>query len=163
MFKFCPFCGNKIDQQQKSGFQCSNCKKWTHYASSPAVSIAVKVGDKGLVAVRGIDPGKGELDLVGGFLKNGEDPLVGAVREFKEETGVSIDKGQLKLLGIWIDTYQYQEQIQWVLNIVYFLEVLEKFEMNPADDVAKLTWIPLSDTPKFAFNYLHEVWEKISG
>lgn len=66
MFKFCPHCGNQINKQFKNGFKCGKCGKWTHYASNPAVSIAVKAGNEGLLAVRGREPGKGKMDLVGG-------------------------------------------------------------------------------------------------
>ncbi len=161
MFKFCPYCGQEIPKQTREGFQCLNCKKWTHYASVPAVSIAVKVGNEGLVAVRGREPGKGRMDLVGGFLEYGEDPLIAAIREFKEEAGVDINPEQLKFLGIWVDTYYYQGEIQFVLNIVYLLKLDKKFMGKAADDVADLVWMQLSDSPKFAFSYLHKVWQKI--
>lgn len=161
MFNFCPFCGFKIDQQTKNGFQCPNCKKWTHYASNPAVSIAVKVRNEGLIAVRGRDPGKGMHDLVGGFLEFGEDPLDGAVREFKEETGINIDKNKLKFLGMWVDTYLYQENTQLILNIVYLIELPEKVVGRPADDVEDLIWVKLEDRPSFAFSYLYQVWGKL--
>ncbi len=161
MFKFCPYCAYKIEKQEKSGFQCSNCKKWTHYGSNPAVSVAVKVGDEGLIAIRAKEPGKGEMDLVGGFLEYGEDPLDCAAREFKEEAGVDIDQNLLKFVGLWVDKYFYQGEDRFVFNVIYLLELKEKFETTPADDVADLTWMPLSQTPKFAFPYLHEVWKKI--
>ena len=90
MFKYCPYCGFKIDSQNKNGFQCPNCKKWTHYSSVPAVSVLVKVGDETLIVRRAIDPGKGEEDIVGGFLEYWEDPLDGAIGEFKEEVGVNL-------------------------------------------------------------------------
>lgn len=163
MFKFCPYCGTEIRKQTKNGFQCQSCKKWTHHASNPAVSVAVKVGNEWLVAVRGGEPGKGQQDLVGGFLEYGEDPLDGAVREFKEETGVTIDPTKLKFLGIWVDTYLYQDQHQLILNTVYLIEMSEKFTGQPADDVADLLWMPLIKKPNFAFSYLYEVWEKIKA
>lgn len=161
MFKYCPYCGTEVKEQNKDGFQCPNCKNWVHYASNPAVSVAVKVGDEGLVAIRGREPGIGKMDLVGGFLENGEDPIDCAIREFKEEAGVNINKEDLKFLGIWIDIYLYQGQNQFVLNIVYLIELPEKMEVKPADDVADLIWVPLSEKPNFAFPYLYKVWEKI--
>lgn len=163
MFHFCPFCAHKISEQSKNGFQCSKCKKWTHYASNPAVSIAVKVGKEGLIAVRGREPGKGKHDLVGGFLEYGEDPQKGAVREFKEETGIQIDADKLKLMGIWIGDYYYQNQENLILNIIYLIELPEKFIGYPADDVADLMWKNLNNKPNFAFNYLHQVWKKIGS
>jgi len=161
MFKFCPYCGYKIKEQTINGFQCPSCKKRTYYASVPAVSIAVKVGTEGLVAVRGREPGKGQHDLVGGFLEYGEDPKVAAFREFKEETGIEIDLNELKFIGMWVDSYNYQDNNQLVLNIVYLIELSEKFSGKPADDVADLIWMPLTSEPKFAFSYLHKVWKNL--
>lgn len=161
MFRFCPYCGSQIKRQSKDGFQCPNCKKWTHYASSPAVSVAVKVGDEGLVAVRGREPGKGEMDLVGGFLEYGEAPIKAAVREFKEEVGISLDPSKLNFLGMWVDGYFYQGQNQLILNIVYLMEMDKKFKGKPADDVAELVWVPLSNSPNFAFSYLYKVWQNL--
>ncbi len=161
MFNFCPFCGYKIEEQSKNGFQCLNCQKWTHYSSPAAVGIAVKVGDEGLIAVRGRDPGKGKMDLVGGFVEYGEDPLDASVREFQEEAGIAIDKNELKFIGMWVDAYPYQGEGKLILGIVYLLEIDKKFDGKPADDVADLKWMKLSEKPDFAFPYLHKAWEKI--
>jgi ADP-ribose pyrophosphatase YjhB (NUDIX family) len=160
MFKFCPYCGFKIEKQQKNGFECSNCKKWTHYASSPAVSILVKVEDEALIIERGIDPGKGKEDIVGGFLENGEESLDGAIREFKEEVGVDLEKSQLKFFGDWIGTYFYQGENIYVLNIIYLVELKKKFKGEAASDVASLSWVPITYFPKFAFPYLNDVWQQ---
>lgn len=59
------------------------------------------------MSIRGIEPKKGKYDFIGGFLENGEDPLDGAVREFKEETGVEINKKDLEFLGIYVDDYGF--------------------------------------------------------
>ena len=113
------------------------------------------------MAVRGREPGKGQHDLVGGFLEYGEDPKVAAFREFKEETGIEIDLNELKFIGMWVDSYNYQDNNQLVLNIVYLIELSEKFSGKPADDVADLIWMPLTSEPKFAFSYLHKVWKNL--
>ncbi len=160
MFSFCPFCGFKVENQDKNGFQCLNCQKWTHYSSSPAVSVIVKVLDETLLIKRAIDPGKGEEDIVGGFLENGEDPLDGAIREFKEEVGIDLEKSQLNFFGNWIGTYFYQGENIFVLNIIYLVELKEKFKGEPASDVASVFWAPISYFPKFAFSYLDKVWQQ---
>ena len=161
MFKFCPYCGYEVDKQEKDGFQCFNCKKWTYYSSSPAVSILVKVKNESLLVIRGIDPGKGEDDIVGGFLEYSEEPIAGAIREFKEEVGITLDPSKLEFFGNWIGEYFYQGKNQFVLNIIYLIELDEKFEGNPASDVESLHWINISKTPKFAFSYLQDVWKKL--
>lgn len=83
------------------------------------------------------------------------------MREFKEEVGVDIDPTKLKFLGMWVDTYYYQEEDQFILNIVYLMELDGRFEVKAGDDVAELTWAPLTEKPDFAFSHLHQVWKKI--
>lgn len=163
MFKFCPYCGNQIHKQLESGFQCPKCKKWSHYPSSPTASVVVKVGNEVLLAVRAIEPAKGKMDIPGGFLEYGEDPYRGAIREYREETGLNLDPSKLKFLGIWVDTYHYQGQDEFTFNVVYLVELDQKFVISPVDDVAELVWVPLSEKPNFAFPNLYKVWEKIRG
>ena len=58
--------------------------------------------DKTLLMIkRRWEPYKGKLAFQGGFMESGkEDIYQTAVREFYEETGVSIEKGQISLLDI---------------------------------------------------------------
>lgn len=163
MFKFCPYCGSQIEKKFKDGFQCPNCKKWTHYVSSPTASVVIRVDNEILLAIRAIEPAKGQLDIPGGFLKYGEDPIQGAIRELKEEVGINLKPDQLKFLGIGVDTYYYQKQDQYCFNVVYLAQFDKKFEVHAADDVAKLIWVSLNENPKFAFKYLYKVWKKVKS
>ncbi|HMY15879.1 MAG TPA: NUDIX domain-containing protein [Polyangium sp.] len=57
----------------------------------------VTAGKTGLlVARRGIEPGRGKLALVGGFLEEHETWQQGGAREMFEETGVRIDPNSLE-------------------------------------------------------------------
>lgn len=101
MFKFCPNCGAAaIKSQEESTFICESCKKNYYSNSKLTASIIPIVDNEMLLCVRAEDPEKGKLDLIGGFLNNGEEVLDGAVREFEEETGYKIRKQDLKYLGI---------------------------------------------------------------
>lgn len=161
MFKFCPHCGFEISSQSKNEFECPNCGKKTHYASYPGVSVVVKVKNEILLVVRALDPGKGSLDVAGGFLENGEEPIDGAVREFQEEVGIDLNPKDLKFFGMWTDLYHYQDFDQYVLNIVYLLELSVKFDGKPSDDVSDLKWVSINSTPEFVFPWLYKLWENI--
>lgn len=103
--------------------------------------MAVKDG-KTLVARRALEPYKGAYDTVGGFLKSGEDPKEGAIREFKEETG--LDVKIIDFLDIYPD--QYGKDGDHTINIVYVGEVVGGIE-QAQDDVAALEWIEIEKLP----------------
>ncbi len=99
-YKFCPYCGNPIEKH-KEYFKCPSCDKRVYINSVPTASaFAIKNG-KYCLSKRAIEPKIGTYDVVGGFLKNGEHPQKGIIREFKEETGLTIRiEG---LLGVYMD------------------------------------------------------------
>ena len=52
---------------------------------------------------RAIEPRLGYWDLPGGFLEEGEEPLDGLRREFREETGLDVEP--VEWLGAFLDPY----------------------------------------------------------
>lgn len=59
-------------------------------------TVAMFHGDRILMGERNDN---GRWTCPGGHLDDGEEPLAGAVREFKEETGIDLDPAQLKAAG----------------------------------------------------------------
>lgn len=142
-FEFCPQCGRKLT---KSDFDaapyCRHCKRPYYNNSSPCACIMAVKNGKTLVARRALAPYKGAYDTVGGFLHSGEDPKHGAIREFKEETG--LDVKIIDFLDIYPD--QYGKDGDHTINIVYIGEVLGGSE-QAQDDVAALEWIEIENLP----------------
>jgi NAD+ diphosphatase len=145
MFKYCPYCGVKLSEVGFYDFTCPSCHKKHYFNSKPAVGVIPIHGDEILMAIRGVEPYKGYLDTIGGFLENGEEILDGAVREFEEETGMKINKKDLKFLSSCISEYYYDSGNYRVLNLNYIMEVSEKFMLEAKDDVAELVWIKIKD------------------
>lgn len=144
-YKFCPYCGSpniKFDDY----FSCTECSKKVYINSSPTSSAFVIKNGKYLISKRAIEPKIGAYDVVGGFLKNGELPEKGLIREFKEETGSSIKI--IDFLGIYIgeNKYKYQGDLIETLNICYITE-LTNSKIEPHDDVASLHWFPINIIP----------------
>lgn len=91
---YCSYCGTAFASAENYPRTCSACQTIT-WANPIPVSVAlVPVAHRGrtgiLVIRRGIEPGKGKLALVGGFLEEHETWAEGGVREVQEETGVEI-------------------------------------------------------------------------
>lgn len=96
---FCSFCGTSFGDTTGYPRTCANCNV-TIWANPVPVSIAlipVRLVDRtGLLVVRrGIDPARGKLGIVGGFLEEHETWQHGAAREAREETNVVVDPAAL--------------------------------------------------------------------
>lgn len=98
---FCSFCGTAHTAE---GYPrtCPNPACATTIWANPIPVAVVLVpltheGRRGLLVVRrGIEPARGKLALVGGFLEEHERWQEGAAREVREETGVHIDPSTLE-------------------------------------------------------------------
>ena len=103
--KFCSECGAKVSLQTVAGdsrqrFVCEGCGK-THYQNpNVLVAVYVCVGEKILWLRRGTAPAVGKWAMPGGFMENNETPEEAAVRELLEETGVSVDAGDMSLVSV---------------------------------------------------------------
>lgn len=93
-----------------------------------------------LLARRGEEPHKGEIDIIGGFLNDGEHPEDGARREAFEETDLIIEPTEL--LDIVMDKYDIGGHN--ILNIYYIGEI-KAGEMKAKDDVASLEWVNIQE------------------
>ncbi|MDR1506782.1 MAG: NUDIX domain-containing protein [Treponema sp.] len=88
MFRYCPSCASEnIRFEKQKVFRCPDCG-FTYYHNTAAATGCIIVTKKGILfEVRGKDPGKGRLDLPGGFVDPGEGAFEGLRRELTEELG----------------------------------------------------------------------------
>ena len=92
---FCSYCGTAYAPPLAYPRTCAGCKTQVWANPIPVSVVLVPVvhdGRTGLLVVRrAIEPRKGKLALVGGFLEEHETWQEGGSREIREETGVSVD------------------------------------------------------------------------
>jgi len=94
---FCSHCGHAFEAATTYPRTCKNADCGVMIWANPIpVSVVLQpVKDQGreglLVVRRSIEPKKGLLALVGGFLEEHETWQVGGAREIREETGVVVD------------------------------------------------------------------------
>jgi 8-oxo-dGTP pyrophosphatase MutT (NUDIX family) len=114
MFKYCPSCGSeKIVFERNKVFKCPDCGFSYYHNTAAATGCVIAAGDKVMLLVRGKEPGKGKLDLPGGFVEPGEGALEGLRREIREELGwTPPDEGSFSFLASFANVYPYK-------NIVY--------------------------------------------
>ena len=140
----CPRCQAELSRDDgENKVECPGCGFVT-YGSSKATVGTLCIDDQGrvLLARRGAEPFRGRWDVPGGFLEEGEHPLDGLRREFREEA--------------WID--EYGERGVATLNLYWTARIVGG-ELSPADDVAEFRWFVLDEVPtdELAFNHVDEV------
>src|SRR4051812_47971251 len=97
---FCSSCGTAFAQTQGYPRICQTCglQVWANPIPVSVVLVPVITARKtGLLVVRrAIEPRKGFLALVGGFLEEHETWQQGGAREIREETDVIVDPSTLE-------------------------------------------------------------------
>lgn len=129
MERYCIKCG-KITSQ-RSGC-CFVCEEGHENWINPAVGSTVFIvkDNKVLYGVRSRDPGKGKLDLPGGFIEVGESAEQTAIREVKEELGMDID-----LIAMMPKTYPTTYDGRPILNLAFIANPIGD-HMAPGDDMS---------------------------
>jgi len=92
MFNYCPSCAcGSISFTEGKVFRCPECGFIYYHNIAAAVACLISVpqedGERLVLTVRAREPGKGLLDMPGGFIDPGEGALEGLNRELKEELG----------------------------------------------------------------------------
>jgi ADP-ribose pyrophosphatase YjhB (NUDIX family) len=88
MFRYCPSCASQnIRFQENKRFYCPDCGLVYYHNTAAATAGIINTGEGVVLLVRAKEPGKGKLDLPGGFVDPGEGALEGLIRECREELG----------------------------------------------------------------------------
>lgn len=97
---FCSFCGTRYEDSSRYPRRCGSCgvQVWANPIPVGVLLQPVRhAGEVGLLVLRrGIEPRKGMLALVGGFLEEHESWQQGCAREAKEELDLAVDPRGLR-------------------------------------------------------------------
>jgi len=137
-WKVCPRCGTGLEPTE-GRVSCPSCGSAYYANSAPAVEGLLVRDGKVLLAKRAIEPRRGYWDLPGGFLEEGEEPLDGLAREFREETGLAVRP--LEWLGTHLDPYEHY----FVLGMTWLVEA--DGDPRAADDAEELAWFGPEELP----------------
>lgn len=135
LFKFCPRCGAAAFHFVKSKkLKCSRCR-FEYYHNTAVAAAAIITNRKGkiLVVKRADEPGKGMLDLPGGFADPGESAEKALRREIKEELGLKITS--ISYLCSAANTYKYKNVTYSVVDFAFVCKVKDISKAKPKDDV----------------------------
>ncbi|HWU10549.1 MAG TPA: NUDIX hydrolase [Streptomyces sp.] len=104
-----------------------------------------------LLIQRRWDPHAGSWALPGGHVDAGEASLQAAVRELKEETGITVTADELRQVGAF-DAPGRDPRGRYV-TVAYTATLPELTAPTPLDDAADARWWPINALPDLAFDH----------
>ncbi|MBF9014781.1 MULTISPECIES: NUDIX domain-containing protein [unclassified Oceanispirochaeta] len=167
MFNYCPKCRRPspdfIDNKKIS---CPDCGFTIYQNTAAAVAVLVKVEKRYIILRRGREPGKGMLDLPGGFIDPGESAEDSCRREIKEELGVEISN--LRYISSHPNIYPYKDVTYHTCDMFFIAECMDKNFVRQEDEIDEILLLDRKeiDIEQFAFEsiriLLDEQLHKIS-
>lgn len=142
---FCRRCGAPVSLQRNGSYLCSN-DHILFLNAAPCVGIFfVTEKNDVYLSVRGIEPYKGKLDSIGGFVEKKESFEQAAIREILEETGLNSDQySNLQYVTSEPDIYHFDGEDLPVVGVFYWTKIQPGVLFTPSDDVSEITKSPLS-------------------
>lgn len=152
-FNRCPACGSSdIAFEDNKKFICRKCA-FTYYHNVAAAVAAILEYDKKIVLIkRAKEPGRGKLDLPGGFVDPGESAEDAVIREVKEELNIEIKKP--KYLGSYPNIYKYEDVLYHTCDLFFYckIDALDA-DFDRTEEIEELMLVNRSEIPvdKIAF------------
>ena len=147
IFKYCPSCGKKdallFDGNKK--ISCGECSFTFFQNVAASAGVILEYDKKILLTKRAEEPGKGKLDLPGGFVNPREGIEDAIKREIKEELDIEI--GALKYFTSFPNIYTYKDVVYNVCDLFFYsrIKVLPK-DFDKAE-IEELILLKASEIP----------------
>ena len=147
MFKYCPSCGKAdIFFVSSKELRCRSCRFSYFHNVAAAVAAILEFNGRIVLIRRSREPGKGKLDLPGGFADPGENAEEAIRREVMEE--LKLDLKAVKYLGSWPNTYEYEGVVYQTCDLFFH----SKIDALPTDcdctEVAELLLLAPAEVPR---------------
>ncbi len=142
--QYCYMCGGELKPGKEHALICQSCGRVLFKNPKPAVAIVLFSPDgKMILSVRGIDPAKGKLDTLGGFVDMGETFEEALYRELEEEAGLKkSDISDVEYIGSVSHPYTWGPDEVEVLS-AYYRGVIKEKPAQGYDDVESFVNVDL--------------------
>lgn len=140
----CRRCAAVLEHKGGSVYACTNGHT-LFLNASPATGVVLFKGNTVLLLRRAIEPGKGMLDIPGGFCDGPETLEAAVARELEEEVGlIPADYTDMQFLQSGLDPYAYGGEVLPVLAAIFTARMTSDKQPVAADDAASAEWVLLS-------------------
>lgn len=145
-FNFCRRCGEAVEQKSIHHWKCPNNHS-TYLNPAPASGVFfLTENNEVIISRRAIDPGKGFLDSIGGFVDNDESAEQAIEREIREESGLTPnDYGELHIFCTAPTGYEFEGEVKRVLSTFFWARLNVDAKPVPSDDVSEIITMPIED------------------
>ncbi len=150
--KYCRRCGGPLSLLSNNAYTCPKAHA-IYRNPSPGVNVyLLNTLNELAVTTRGLDPGKGEFDILGGFVDGAESLEEAGARELKEEAGLNPDQYlPLQYIRSGTDVYEFKGEKITVLGTSFWTRLKPGVIPVPSDDVTEIRFIPLADVDPSIF------------
>ncbi|MBQ8513960.1 MAG: NUDIX domain-containing protein [Ruminococcus sp.] len=149
-FRYCPECGCTLVQRETAGKSvpyCESCQQFCFPVSLPCVICLVVNEYNEIALIKQTYATKNKV-CIAGFIEQGETAEQAALREVKEETGLT------PLSVRYISSYYYEKKDNLMLGFAAFVNKAE-FHIQP-DEVESAAWYSIDEAR-------HELSKGVTG
>ncbi len=158
-FKYCPECAGELLREKiedRMRLRCQKCGEIHYENPLPATAIICHNKEGDLLLVRRSEPPcVGGWCLPGGFIEMGETAQAGALREFREETGL-----EGKILRV-IDVASRIDGYWGDVILIGFEVEMTGGHLSAGDDASEACFFPLDKMPEIVFDTHRHMVERI--
>jgi 8-oxo-dGTP diphosphatase len=145
--RFCPRCGGRLPGRPPTA--CALCGYQLFVNPRPTATVIIMRAGSFLAVQRAIEPKLGLWELPGGFCDGWEHPAEAAVREAREELGVTVRLDEF--VGMYTGGYEFQGEKLPVLDCFWMATIVDgEIALDRAESLA-FQWMSIVDPPPLAF------------